>query len=230
MLYYRFALNYKGLKYRTEWVEFPDIAAVCKQIGASPTRPKEDGITPHYTLPVIQDLSTGAIISGSTNISEYLDRTYSDTPLLFPPGTRSLTEAFHAALRAANGPSLYKLVIVPQVLYLNPRSHDYYRETREATYGKRLEEICPEGEASEANWKQLEAGLAKISGWLKAAGDKPFFGGDAPIHADFILVAALTWARKVWGEASKDWQRVKELDEGWWARYLQSFEKYTMVI
>ncbi|KAJ8699426.1 hypothetical protein PTI98_002541 [Pleurotus ostreatus] len=46
----RYALNIKGIPYQTVWVEYPDIEAVCKKIGASPTGEE----APHYTLPVIK--------------------------------------------------------------------------------------------------------------------------------------------------------------------------------
>ncbi|GAW07249.1 AChain Crystal Structure Of Glutathione Transferase Gstfua3 From Phanerochaete Chrysosporium [Lentinula edodes] len=90
----RYSLNYKGLSYRTEWIEYPDIEALCIKIGAAPTDVKADGITPDYTLPVIYDPSTDKTISDSFAIALYLDTAYPDTPKLFPPGTQALQEAF----------------------------------------------------------------------------------------------------------------------------------------
>jgi hypothetical protein len=78
-------LNYKGLAYKTEWIEYPDIADLCKKIGAEPTMIRKDG-RPYYSLPVIQDPKTGAVISDSARIAEYLDETYPDTPKVFPAG------------------------------------------------------------------------------------------------------------------------------------------------
>ncbi|KAI0682851.1 hypothetical protein BC835DRAFT_807562, partial [Cytidiella melzeri] len=57
----RYALNYKGIPYRTEWVEYPDIEPLCKKIGGSATAKKEDG-RDHYTLPMIYDPSTGEVV------------------------------------------------------------------------------------------------------------------------------------------------------------------------
>ena len=71
----RYALNIKGLPYTTQWVEYPDIERVCKQIGASPAEKKPDNPSQdHYTLPVIQDPNTGRVVSDS---------------MVAPPGARS---------------------------------------------------------------------------------------------------------------------------------------------
>ncbi|KAJ7880798.1 hypothetical protein B0H14DRAFT_2706681 [Mycena olivaceomarginata] len=50
----RFILNYKRLHYRTVWVEFPDVEATLRGIGAPPSATKPDG-RPIYCLPVIVD-------------------------------------------------------------------------------------------------------------------------------------------------------------------------------
>jgi len=110
----RFTLKYKGLKDRTEWVEYPDIETVCKKIGAEPTGTHPDGITPRYTVPVLYDPSTRVVISESGRIAEYLNETYPDTLILFPPGTRVLQAAFRAALRTFIDVPLYMLTIYPE--------------------------------------------------------------------------------------------------------------------
>ena len=221
-------MNYKGLKYRTEWVEFPDIEDVCKKIGAAPTGTKpNDGVTPHYTVPVLYDPSTKVAISDTTNIADYLDKTYPDTPALFPPGTRGLHAAFFPAFHAAVGMPIVRLSVLPTFLYLGDKSLEYFRRTREAWFGKKLEEICPKGEVHEKTWKELEAGLTKVAIWFDA---EPFLGGCGPCNADFILASRLLWARTVWGEESNDWQRMKELDGGRWSRYLQSLDEFITVV
>ncbi|KAK0215070.1 hypothetical protein IW262DRAFT_1440636 [Armillaria fumosa] len=44
----RYVLNYKGLSYQTEWVEYPDIEPLYTKIGAKSHITKPDGMTPHY--------------------------------------------------------------------------------------------------------------------------------------------------------------------------------------
>ena len=92
-------MNFKQLPYKTEWVEFPDIKAVCQKIGAPPTdiRLQLDGsgLQEHYTLPVIYDSSTGKIVAESFAIAEYLDETYPDTPKLLPAGSAAAIALFN---------------------------------------------------------------------------------------------------------------------------------------
>lgn len=217
-------MNYKGLKYRTEWVEYPDIEALCKKIGAGHTSIKSDGVTPYYTLPVIYDPSTKAVIADSTDIADYLDKTYPDKPL-YTSGTRALHAAFSSVFSDTCFVPLFQLVVLATCLNLNEPSYEYFRRTREASMGK-LEDIVPEGEKGEKAWKEFEKGMEKVATWFKADGDKPFVGGDTLRYADIQIAAQLMWAKKVFGKDSKDWARIKDLDGGRWGRYLQQFDKY----
>ena len=64
----RLALNLKGVKYSTQWVEMPDITAVREKLGVPANRTLPDG-TPYHTLPVIHDTATGALIGDSFEIA-----------------------------------------------------------------------------------------------------------------------------------------------------------------
>lgn len=225
-----FALNFKGLKYKTEWVEYPDIKGVCKDRGARPTTVKSDGVTPHYTLPVIFDPATKTVLEDSTAIAEYLDKTYPDLPRLYPAGTRGLQAAFESAIASTCSTPLYQIVVLATWANLPPRSQEYFRRTREASSGKRLEDFLPEGDAGEQKWKDLESGMAKVAGWFKASGDKPFLGGDVPLYADFQLAARFIWAKMVLGTDSTIWKRIAALDDGRWDRYLNQFDKWATVV
>ncbi|KAJ3877679.1 hypothetical protein F5051DRAFT_313931, partial [Lentinula edodes] len=74
-----FVLNYKRLRYRTQWVEFQNIEATLRSIGAPPSSVRSDG-RPVYTLPVIVDPtrspSRPEILSNPNNIAEYLETYY----------------------------------------------------------------------------------------------------------------------------------------------------------
>lgn len=117
----RYVLNYKCLKYRTEWVEYPDIEDLCREIGAPPTNTKPDGRA-HYTLPVIQDPNTKAVIADSDAIAKYLEETYPHAPPLFPNGTRAFQCAFFQLARPAIQPAVLHLVIPHVWALLRPRS------------------------------------------------------------------------------------------------------------
>ncbi|TCD62885.1 hypothetical protein EIP91_006269 [Steccherinum ochraceum] len=227
----RFALNMKGLKYRTEWVEYPDIEAACKQIEAPASDVKSDGVTPHYTLPVIQDPNTGRVIADSIAIVDYLDATYPNTgPPLFPAGTRVLQAAFRDAFASTCSRVLAPVIALATCTHLNPRSYEYFKRTREEVMGK-LEEVAPEGtEKGEAKWKELEEGLTTVAKWFEAGGDTLFVGGDAPIYADILLAGRLFWARNVLGKDSKAWARIRAMDGGRWEKFLTEWEKWSQVV
>ncbi|KAH8090982.1 hypothetical protein BXZ70DRAFT_487680 [Cristinia sonorae] len=224
----RFALNFKGLKYKTEWVEYPDIEAVCKKIGAGPTTTKSDGVTPHYTLPVLYDPSTKAVVPDSTAIADYLDKTFPDTARLFPPGTRALYNSFADEFELAVMTPLFLLSVLATCRNLNQRSFEYFKKTRTEAYGD-LESITPEGaEKTDGVWSDLERGLAKVAGWIETGGGA-FLGGESPNYADIRLAAALIWGRIVLGRDSERWRRIISFDGGRWERFLDQFEPYTAV-
>ena len=87
----RYALKYKGIPFVTEWCEFTALPDKLKAAGAPPNSIKEDG-TETYRTPTIIDDSTGKGVTESMIIAEYLDETYPDKPLLFPPGTAASME------------------------------------------------------------------------------------------------------------------------------------------
>ena len=92
----RFILNYKRLPYKTVWVEFADVEATLRGIGAPPSTFRSDG-RPVYTLPVLTDPTqspyTPVVLSNTNNISEYLESTY-PSPAVFPQGSRALQSLF----------------------------------------------------------------------------------------------------------------------------------------
>ena len=87
----RYTLNIKGIPYKTIWVEFPDVKALCQKIGAAPTLPLPDD-TMMYTLPTIYDPNTKAIVSESAAIVRYVEKTFPDfKPTLVPSETDACT-------------------------------------------------------------------------------------------------------------------------------------------
>lgn len=83
-----YLLNIKDLPYRTQWLEYPDIAGYLKALGVPPTAP---GTIAPYTLPAIYDPKTKRFVAESAAIAAYLDDTYPATPAVMPKETR----AFH---------------------------------------------------------------------------------------------------------------------------------------
>ncbi|KAF5010810.1 hypothetical protein FDECE_3053 [Fusarium decemcellulare] len=88
----RLALNFKGVPYSMSWVGIPDIPKVRRDLGLPPNRKFADG-NDFYTLPMIQDAATGALVGDSFDIAVYLQRTYPDSGAgdLFPTQTLDFT-------------------------------------------------------------------------------------------------------------------------------------------
>ncbi|KIM41190.1 hypothetical protein M413DRAFT_445891 [Hebeloma cylindrosporum] len=171
----RYTLNFKGIPYETVWVEYPDIEPLCKKLGIPPTSKKEDG-NEHYTLPAIHDPSTGAYLSDSILIAEYLEKTYPDTPQVFPHHTIALQATFAEAFWDSIG--IARDFIIPAAYTrLNPRSQEYFRRTK--SFGKSIEDRTPKGEDAIAKWEQFRGGLGRVDKWYaKSDGKGAFLMGE----------------------------------------------------
>ncbi|KAI0720557.1 hypothetical protein C8T65DRAFT_735887 [Cerioporus squamosus] len=228
----RYALNLKGIPYKTVWVEYPDIEALCKKIGASAADKRKDG-TPLYTLPVIYDPHTKSVVSDSGAITRYLDDTYPNTPRLIPEEADALMSAFEDAIYAVIPDDDYVPIIIPAAFSnLRPASQPYFRETREKRLGK-LEELAPIGSEKRAKkWEGVQKGVHKIAGWLEADGkEKLFFMGDKKgiTYADITLAGFFMWFKRCCGEDSQEWKDMMSWDGGRWARLMAALEKYETV-
>jgi len=225
----RVVLNYKGIPYRTEWVEFPDIESVSKKLGVKPTGQRSDG-SPLYTLPVIHDPSTGAIVVDSFAIAQYLEKTYPNTPSVFPNATVGLQNAFEATfMKSLDG--LWRFIIPAVNSKLSPVSQEYFRRTRETSFGKKLEDVIPTGDARTEEWGKFEQGLARIHSYLTAT-DKtgPFFLGDTISWSDLVLFSFLYWIKLIWGEDSKEWKDIASWNGGRWEAHISALQKYNTVV
>ncbi|KII88641.1 hypothetical protein PLICRDRAFT_631738 [Plicaturopsis crispa FD-325 SS-3] len=221
----RYSLNYKGIAYETVWVEYPDIEAVCKEIGAEPTTLKSDG-SPYYTLPVIKDNATGVVVADSMKIAAYLDATYPETPALFPAGTRALQHAFQSAYFGTLG-AWFAIGASGSNSILRPRGEEYFRRTREADYGVRLEELSPAGsEVRTSGMKQVKAGFDTVDGWLQQS-EGAYVMGDTVSFADITIASWVGWFKLV---VPEEWEAISTWHGGRWAKILDNMEKYAAVV
>ncbi|PBK99990.1 hypothetical protein ARMGADRAFT_1008482 [Armillaria gallica] len=227
----RYVLNYKGLPHHTEWVEFPDIEGLYKRLGAQASATKPDGVTPYYTLPLLHDHSTGALVSDSAAIARYLDKTYPETPSVIPKGTDAFHYAFTEALQSHfRATALWRITLAKSNSILNPVSEEYYRRTREASLrlgGQKLEDVVPKGEEREREWAKLEEVFGKVDAWY-GKGDR-YVMGDVVSYADFWVSASLMWVRKLFGVDSKEWKDISRWHGGRWGALVKDLEKYEAV-
>ena len=209
------------------WVEYPDIAKTCKELGVGPTGIWPDG-SPMYTLPAIHDPYTGTFVADSTAIARYLDATYPDTPRVIPEGTEAFHETFEVALTATLAPHVFYLLFPAVYGRLNAASKPHFKAARESLLGGKLEEWSPLGsETREQQWAKLEVGLGRVERWLTADGkERRFFMGDKPSFADFVFAARLVGLKRTTGEESAEWKKVEQWHGGRWVRLLESMEVY----
>jgi len=215
-------LNFKKLPYKTVWVEYPDIEPEMKKIGAKPTSTRLDG-TPRYTVPVIHDPNTSVVLSDSYGIAEYLERAYPDSPKVFPPGTEGLQAAFSVAFKIVlqkGVPDLIRKVVFNK---LNPASQEYFRTTREKSFGKTIESL---DEDAEKQWEEARAAWTKAAGWYEKNGTGIFIHGDRLSYGDFITAAWFGWYGNMTDRESEEWKIMLSWDGGRWARLMEAVKPY----
>ncbi|KAJ5470810.1 hypothetical protein N7530_008167 [Penicillium desertorum] len=183
----RLMLNYKNIPYKTIFLEFPDIEPTLKELGLVPGESA-------YTVPAIQHVPTNTYIMDSLPIAQFLESTYPDPPV---PLTSELGREIESKARSVLGKAIYLSVMPREVRILSPRSQEYFRRTREASLGHRLEDLL---DGSKEN--QVWGGVSEVMGAVgdlirthKAAG--PFVLGARPSYTDFFIAGSLQSTRVV---------------------------------
>ncbi len=168
------ALEHKGLDYRAvlkRLVEVPEI---------------EGGVS--KTIPVIRD--GDKVIPDSFAIALYLEEAYPEQPSLFEgPGGMA-----HARfIERWSQLTLHPYISVAALTALHAMQDDenaaYFRKSREARFGRPLEEITASRDASLSGFR---ASLEPLRSMLSY---QPWIGGEQPLFADYIVFGALQWAR-----------------------------------
>ncbi|KAF9484206.1 hypothetical protein BDN70DRAFT_798310 [Pholiota conissans] len=223
----RYILNLKGIAHKTEWVEFPDIEKRHKELGIPHSSLKPDG-TPNYTVPAIHDPSTGVYLSESTDIAEYLEKTYPNTPI-FPHETLGLQWSFVDLFRSTALSALWQFVVPATYQQMNRASDAYFRLTREKMFGKKLEELAPKGDLGVSEWARFKNDLGKVDVWYSKT-NGPYLLGDTISWADIVIAAYLTWFKVVFGKDSQEWKDISSWHGGRWGRLVDNLRKYATVV
>lgn len=242
----RYALNFKGLVYKTQWVDMPNITAVREKLGVPANRTLPDG-TPYHTLPVIHDHGSGGIIGDSFEIALYLDRAYPEGPRLFRPLTTGLTAAFNAQVDGI----FTKYTILCSQMPFDPRVEDEIKAIFAKRAGDMAVDLQLSPEQREKTLVAFEAVLGELSkayshtggttdyfwrdgGTEKAQSQRPppghnesgpFLDGDEPVYADFIIGAWLGMY-----EASMprgEWERLRSWQGGLWGRVFDALRQWS---
>jgi len=207
----RYALNFKGVDHRTEWVDLPDVPSVRQSLGVE-TKDKHPDGTPYYTLPILKDDNTGKLIGQAFDIAVHLEKTYPNGPSLFPGGNIGLTAAFNDYIEALLSPFI---VLNLDEFPFNPKTEKTSKAKLAARFGKKSWEDCLlRVDARRELLVKFEAELEKLAGYFEATPGPFLQGGEAPTFADFIVGARLMALEC----ALKEWDEVQTWHGGIWAR------------
>ena len=175
-------LNFKGIDYSTEWVEYPDLAPHHKALGIPPNDKNAPGYFADYSSPAIK-YADGSYAQDSWPIAHELEKQY-------PNPSLHLDDPIVVRIRDHIPKMMGPLVphVIPKVPLLLPKpSADYFYETREKMFGAPLQDVHDE-RATEECWEQAKA-PAKETGDLLRKNGGPFFLGEtgeskSPHHAN----------------------------------------------
>ncbi|KAG1725486.1 uncharacterized protein EDB91DRAFT_1239813 [Suillus paluster] len=204
----RFALSYKHLPFVTVWVEFSDIHIAMKAIGAKPNK-RQDG-SDLYTVPVLNDPNTGALITDSFEIVSYLEKTYPDKPI-FPNNSEPLISVFDSAYVDLIRPAA-RFIIVRYAEILSPASAKFVIQARTADFQVPWDEFSPEGPKRSNT----------VYEWYQKS-DGKWIMGDTFSYADIIVGCWLLMLKRLLKEG--EWARISSWNGGKWAQVLADVGK-----
>jgi glutathione S-transferase len=153
---------------------------------------EKHAIAPHKSekVPVLIDGDTA--VPDSWTIANYLEDSYPDRPSLFGgEGGRAMGRMMNwwGDVTVIGGMSPLIVADIPG--HLKPVDAVYFRQTREARFGKPLEEVVAGRDKSVESFRR---GLDPMRLTLKT---QPYLGGAAPNYADYIVFGGFQWARVV---------------------------------
>lgn len=170
----RMSLAHKGLEYRTIPTTFVGVPNV------------ENGVS--KTIPVVRDGER--VIADSFAIALYLDEAYPDRPSLFEgEGGRSMGRFIERWSQLTLHPYIGVATLMEEVGLLEPESTAYFKKSREAKFGRTLEEVARDRGVKLAAFRSALEPLRSMLTY------QPFIGGSSPLFPDYIVFGAFQWVR-----------------------------------
>lgn len=175
------SMAHKGLAYRTEPWRFQ--------------QKEKLAFADHDKVPVLVDGEK--VVTDSFEIMRYLDATYPEAPLLGDELACQRALLFKLFVERSVSPALLRIVVMDLLAAIHPDDRDYFRRTREAALGMRLEELHDPVQGRE----QLKKALVPVNALLEQS---PFLDGQAPAGTDYLLFGSFMWAHVVSREVLVD--------------------------
>jgi glutathione S-transferase len=195
----RMALAHKGLKAETVPWRFTE----------------KNAIKSHNSekVPVFIDGETS--VADSWEIANYLEDTYPDRPSLFGgEGGRAMARMLNSWGDVMVG-NLASFIVTDVHGRLAPEDQAYFRTSREARFGKSLEDVVADRDA------RIDAFRKYLDPLRLTLRKQAFIGGATPNYGDYIVFGQFQWARVV-----SSFQLLKEDDPvyAWRERLLDAFD------
>jgi glutathione S-transferase len=140
-------------------------------------------------VPVIVDHDMGERwVNDSWAIALYLDATYPERPLLMPTPADKANGRFVAAwAETAVHLAAFPLILNHMHTKLDPVDQPYFRDSREARFGRKLEDLRIKPKAG------IEALHKVLAPAEQALLVSPYLSGTKPGYADYALAGSLMW-------------------------------------
>ncbi|WP_315771860.1 MULTISPECIES: glutathione S-transferase family protein [unclassified Bradyrhizobium] len=177
---------------------------------------EKSAIAPHGSEKVPVMLDGDRAVADSWAIANYLEDTYPDRPSLFGgAGGRAMARFLNAWGDIAIVGGIFPLIIADIPKNLAAEDADYFRASREARFGKSLEEVMASRDQAVIGFRRS---LEPLRQTLKT---QAFIGGDTPDYADYIVFGGFQWARVV-----SPFKLLEESDSvhAWRERLLDAFD------
>jgi glutathione S-transferase len=131
-------------------------------------------------------------VADSWAIANYLEDHYPERPSLFGgEGGRAIGRMINWWGDVVVVGGLFPLIVADIPSHLKPVDAAYFRQSREARFGKPLEEITAARDTSVEGFRRA---LDPLRLTLRS---QPYLGGAAPNYADYIVFGGFQWARVV---------------------------------
>lgn len=138
-------------------------------------------------VPVIRD--GDRVVSDSWAIAEYLEDQYPTPSLFNGPGGRAHARFINSWADSVLLPAIAPLIIRDLLDVVDASDRSYFRASREARFGRSLEDIQSDRDTRLPGFRDL---LLPLRVTLRR---QSWFGGSSPSQADFILAGTLMWPR-----------------------------------
>jgi glutathione S-transferase len=153
---------------------------------------EKHALAPHQSekVPVLIDRETS--VADSWTIANYLEDHYPDRPSLFGgEGGRALGRMMNWWGDVTVVGGMFPLIVADIPGHLGPVDAAYFRKSREARFGKPLDEVVADRD------KSVEVFRRALEPMRLTLRTQAYLGGAAPNYADYIVFGAFQWARVV---------------------------------